>query len=526
MSFSDYAYRTIKCSILALVLLSPVLQAQNANDVPSWKKDLLAIYNLIFSDAGTAGKKLDSLRQAAEQKNDKERAAHYTEVRALMYYFQNDSAKAAQVFDKAENYFSAQHDYVSLGDYEFRKAFITMNKLKFKAAEKLFMSSLSWFEKAGDSVKQTTVHYRIADLYGFDNRHSDAVAEYTKGLTLAEKTGNKKQQWEGNLYLGRILLSYRQYAKGYTYYMKSMDIANEVKDSALYTTSAYHLAEYLQTKHQYKEALDYARKAYGFLSRQSGGLRSNIYALMGNLLLSVGQPDSAMRFASRFLEFSEEQQNKTAILDAHVLQGEIYSEKKDYANAFREYQSCLPLIKELGTTMSSALAYKGLAETEFRLNQPVAAYEHLMSYVALNDSIFKAESQRQMAEAEAQFQNEKKQHEIENLNRDKALKDEEIKKQNIRNIALGSGLALTLVFSFITWKSYRRKQKANRIIQQQRDHMEMQKLIVEQKNQEIVDSINYARRIQRSLLPTDQYIERHLALKDKKNIDQATSGKQ
>jgi hypothetical protein len=42
-----------------------------------------------------------------------------------------------------------------------------------------------------------------------------------------------------------------------------------------------------------------------------------------------------------------------------------------------------------------------------------------------------------------------------------------------------------------------------RIIEQQRDE-------VENKNKEITDSIHYARRIQKSLLPTEKYIERHL----------------
>ena len=40
--------------------------------------------------------------------------------------------------------------------------------------------------------------------------------------------------------------------------------------------------------------------------------------------------------------------------------------------------------------------------------------------------------------------------------------------------------------------------------------IEEQKLLVDEKNKDILDSIHYAQRIQNSLLPTEKYIKRHL----------------
>ena len=44
----------------------------------------------------------------------------------------------------------------------------------------------------------------------------------------------------------------------------------------------------------------------------------------------------------------------------------------------------------------------------------------------------------------------------------------------------------------------------------QRQKVEEQKRVIEEKNKDIIDSINYAKRIQTSLLPTNKYIERIL----------------
>ena len=58
---------------------------------------------------------------------------------------------------------------------------------------------------------------------------------------------------------------------------------------------------------------------------------------------------------------------------------------------------------------------------------------------------------------------------------------------------------------------------ANRIIAEQKRQVEQQKaitekakLLVEEKQKEIVDSIRYAKNIQHSLFPTEKYIEKEL----------------
>ncbi|MBP9794238.1 MAG: hypothetical protein KBC56_09600, partial [Flavobacterium sp.] len=106
--------------------------------------------------------------------------------------------------------------------------------------------------------------------------------------------------------------------------------------------------------------------------------------------------------------------------------------------------------------------------------------------------------------------------------KDKALilKDAEILKQSTiaekqatqRNYLL-LGIALLLLFSIYIYRGYKQKQKANEIIALQKEEVEMQKTLVEEKQKEILDSIHYAKRIQESLLPTEKYIERVLKKK-------------
>ena len=65
------------------------------------------------------------------------------------------------------------------------------------------------------------------------------------------------------------------------------------------------------------------------------------------------------------------------------------------------------------------------------------------------------------------------------------------------------GFTLMLVVAGVSFRAYRNTQKANEIISGQKD-------LVEEKQKEILDSIHYAKRIQKSLLPTGKYIYKNL----------------
>ena len=96
----------------------------------------------------------------------------------------------------------------------------------------------------------------------------------------------------------------------------------------------------------------------------------------------------------------------------------------------------------------------------------------------------------------------------------------ELKSEVNKRYSLYGGLFLVLVFAIFILNRFRVTKKQKIIIESQKEIVEEQKKIVEEKNKDITDSIYYARRIQRALLPTEKYIERTLGrIKNKETID-------
>jgi serine phosphatase RsbU (regulator of sigma subunit)/antitoxin component YwqK of YwqJK toxin-antitoxin module len=105
-------------------------------------------------------------------------------------------------------------------------------------------------------------------------------------------------------------------------------------------------------------------------------------------------------------------------------------------------------------------------------------------------------------------QNEKNKQELILAEKQKELNQSELKQQKTIRNAFFLGFVLLLGLMFFVFKGYREKKKSNAelalkntLIEQQKADVISQKELIEIKNHEITDSINYAQRIQRSILP-------------------------
>jgi hypothetical protein len=101
------------------------------------------------------------------------------------------------------------------------------------------------------------------------------------------------------------------------------------------------------------------------------------------------------------------------------------------------------------------------------------------------------------------------------------MKKNYIKKKKYNTFCLQELVFLPLLGVFI-FVGYVRKKSDHEIIAKQKVEVEIQKHIVEEKNKEITDSINYAKRIQEAILPGDSEFKNYLCRKVLFFINQKT----
>ncbi len=102
---------------------------------------------------------------------------------------------------------------------------------------------------------------------------------------------------------------------------------------------------------------------------------------------------------------------------------------------------------------------------------------------------------------------DKKEKEIQLQKSEISKKELEAKRKNIVLIGVGFITLIILAFTFITYKQYTEKKKANILLAEQNDEIKKQRDQIFQQKKEITDSIHYASRIQRAVLPSPKLIE-------------------
>ncbi len=131
--------------------------------------------------------------------------------------------------------------------------------------------------------------------------------------------------------------------------------------------------------------------------------------------------------------------------------------------------------------------------------------------------------------AQSKAENERKEQELSYAQMEKKIKDDELKQQMFFTWVLVGGLALMVLFAFFIYRNFQQKKKANMLLEKQSREISLQKheieqksRLIEQKNIETEQSIQYAKRIQHAILPPpeeiDQYLRDYFILYKSKDI--------
>lgn len=359
----------------------------------------------------------------------------------------------------------------------------------------------------------------LGNLYLNQSDCPQALEYFLRALkideSLQDKTGMMKR-------LGNIGVVYKimaDYPKAMDYYFRSLKIAEELAkspDKALAQSSKNRVAIQLgnigniyNLQGEYTKALDFYFKALKQL--EAVGDKVGIARIYGNIGAAYSDQsyrleasplrdsllNNALQYCFKSLKLNQESGRKLGVAIELGSIGLIYQDMKDYAEAEKYLFQAIEMSSTLGA-LNYERQYEELISTMFEETERFnLALEHYKKAMVLKDSLFNEEKNKELVQKEMSYEFEKK---------EAATKAEQDKKDTVTTIVIYSvsaGLILVLILTGFIFRGYKQKQKANKIISEQ-------KLLVEEKQKDILDSIQYAKRIQDSLLPTEKYIDKAL----------------
>lgn len=150
----------------------------------------------------------------------------------------------------------------------------------------------------------------------------------------------------------------------------------------------------------------------------------------------------------------------------------IYLGEKQYAKALDYLRKAEPITREDSPEDYSELQ-KSMSEAYAALGNWQLAYQHFNTYSKLQDNLLTEKAKSNLAKMEAQYQNKKKQSEINMLSAENTIKNLEIENAGKQRIFFIIGLVLLILVVASLVAIYRNKQKSNLALEQKNHEMNL-----------------------------------------------------
>lgn len=499
-----------------LILVSFNLQAKQTNGDHSSVLDSLT--NILESSKEDTNKVIILNALCFESKQvSPEKAIHFAEDALKLsqnLYFKNGEAKALFYIGLVYRY-----------SYNFEKSL------------EYYLQSLKIQKEIGDKKEIINSLTRIADIYKIQRNWDKSMEFYISALKLSEEvlanselTTNPEKQIENKKQVGRIYyLIGHLYKKqndfdgSLKYFFRALKIYEGVKDEKniadismslgiiFYDRSNNDKSQTFVYKGVHKEAMDYilkARKLYVKNNNNHGIIRADNH--LAYISAGQGKFERALEYGFAGLKLSQETKNEDMTASLYGTIGDIYYAQENYQKALEYLEICYQGAKAVNNQHYIRDLYLSFASIYSKLNDYKKAFRFHKLYSEMKDTLLNRESSKQIREMSTKYESEKKDKELFKKDAEIAKQQMETEKQNLQRNGFITGFALVLFLAFFIFRGYRQKHNANHLLEGKNILIEKQKLLVEVKNIKITDSINYAKRIQQAILPSQELIKSFL----------------
>lgn len=315
--------------------------------------------------------------------------------------------------------------------------------------------SLKLREELGDEEGMAKNYSAIGNIYDSQNNHSLTIFYHTKALKLWEKLNNRAGVAGSYINIGNVYWDQKMGSLALFNYLKSLVLYDSLKDDMGLSTCYLNIGMIYDGQGKYTESVNYINKA---------------------------------------LEIKQRIKDNSGVSIAYINIAETLMHMKRKAEAMEYLNKALVLCKAINRKEGLKIVYNTMAQISAEQGDFKNAYNYQLLYGEMKDSLYKEGSNKVMAEMQTKYESEKKEKEIALLTKDSQIQSLQLNKSKLGMIVLGIAVLLILAIAALFYNRSKLKQRANQLLEHRNTEITLQK-------KEITDSINYAKRIQESILP-------------------------
>jgi serine phosphatase RsbU (regulator of sigma subunit) len=372
------------------------------------------------------------------------------------------------------------------------------NQGKFSEAIDYKLKAVKIKEELGDQQGLANAYNSIGVSCKQIGKIAEALNYYFKALKIREAINDRQGISSTYLNIGIAMYEQGNVSGSLDYQEKSLKIKQELGDKEGAAIIYSNMSNVYIEQKRYKEALSYSFKSMQIAEEiEDKQIVNNCYLNIANIFYEQKKLKESLPYYLKAVKTSMELEDKAGVIVGYNSLGNCYEGMNRYEEAMNVYLRALSISKEINYKIGIRDACLNLASVNEKLHNCDQALFYTKAYGHIKDSLLNEESMKQSAELNTRYQTEKKENEILLLTKEQQLKDKTLNEQRLIRLGLMIGLGLLLILSFLLYNRYRYKQKANLLLQRQKEQ-------IHYKNQQITDSIDYAKNIQEAILPAKE----------------------
>ena len=483
---------------------------------------------------------LDSLHQVAREDEDSKNKV--LALNELFWHYAYANTDTARILINEALNLAIQDNYITGLAKTYRNfGNIELLSGNFDEALKFYGKSLPYSYETNDIKGLSSTMGNMGSVYYYQGDFSKALMTYNKVMEIDMIINDQQGIAIGYSSIANIHHQMGDYTSALENYFKSLKIHEKYSNQLQISQSYANIGLTYNDLGDYNQALKYLEKGDS-ISTISGNkdLKSSIAVHKGTIHIKKKEYDAALKEYQLALEIKQELGIRAGEANVYSNMALVYSHKGDYSTGLELLHKALEINLDIGNRNEEALnninighylsqmgnhkegkqyLMKGLvyAQENSALSHQKYAYEflyHLMQdsgnssealeyyklFISTRDSIFNEEKERKQLHLTAKHEFDKKEAVLmEQQQRERLEMETEQKKQRAISIGIFAILLIVLGVAFIVYRK-------NKLIQRQKYILEETNQIIALKQEEIKDSINYAKRIQHAILPSDDKV--------------------
>ncbi|MBL4754002.1 MAG: tetratricopeptide repeat protein, partial [Flavobacteriales bacterium] len=356
-----------------------------------------------------------------------------------------------------------------------------------------------------EEKKEIAFHLgQIGIVYFRQGDYPKTLDYFLKALIIGEELGHQSTIAKNLSNIGIVYKKQADYPKALEYYLRALKIHEELGTKAAIAANLSNIGLVYKSLKVYPKALEYEFKALKIFEEigEKTGIATNLNNI-GAIFESQGDCSKALEYYFKGLKMCEEIGAKRSMVIQLGNIGTCYTQLLKYAVAEPYLLQALELADSIGSISEKMGIENHLSELYKETGQYQKAYEHYKDYSIIKDSLFNEDKSKEVGKLEAGFEYTKKLAlEQAEHSKQSALAASESRRQKVVMFAISGGLLLLLVFFILLINRFRLKQKANILLK-------AKNIMIESQRTNILNSINYAKRIQQSILVSEETIQTH-----------------